>query len=313
MRRAAVATLGNIAEHCDGVRCDMAMLLMNAVFGRTWGKAAGPPPEIEYWVEVIQTVRDRRPDFLFMAEAYWDLEWNLQQQGFDYCYDKRLYDRLRYGNPESILFHLCADISYQRKMVRFIENHDEERSAHVFPGPKLRAAAVVAVTLPGAKLFHGGQFEGKRVRLPVQLGRRPDEPIDGELRSFSYRLLEAVRDSRFHEAEWQLCQCIGWPDNSSFRNLLAWSWRRNPGCCLIVVNFSDQSAQARVRWPYQDMAGAGVQLHDLLSGATYERDGNELRNSGLYVDLPPWKFHFLTFAEPASHSDRITDAPPLQL
>jgi hypothetical protein len=29
-----------------------------------------------------------------MAEVYWDMEWTLQQQGFDYCYDKRLYDRL---------------------------------------------------------------------------------------------------------------------------------------------------------------------------------------------------------------------------
>jgi hypothetical protein len=31
-----------------------------------------------------------------------DLEWTLQQEGFDYCYDKRLYDRLREGHVRPI-------------------------------------------------------------------------------------------------------------------------------------------------------------------------------------------------------------------
>ena len=41
-----------------------------------------------------------------MAEVYWDLEWTMQQQGFDYAYDKRLYDRLREGHPQAVRGHL---------------------------------------------------------------------------------------------------------------------------------------------------------------------------------------------------------------
>ncbi len=126
-----------------------------------------------------------------MAEAYWDLEWELQQQGFDYCYDKRLYDRLEHDTAESVRLHLCADLAYQEKLVRFIENHDEPRAHSVFSPQKERAAAVTIATIPGARLFHEGQFEGRKVRLPVFLGRRPAEPVDPDLRAFYRTLLKA--------------------------------------------------------------------------------------------------------------------------
>lgn len=181
LRRAAIETVSSIAGQCDGIRCDMAMLLMNKIFERTWGDRgghrAGTPPGTEYWQDVIQAVRGDYPDFLFMAEAYWDQEWGLQQQGFDYCYDKRLYDRLVYENAESVRLHLVADLSYQGKLVRFIENHDEPRAASTFSPQKERLAAVTAATLPGARLFHEGQFEGRKVRLPVFLKQRPVKPL----------------------------------------------------------------------------------------------------------------------------------------
>ncbi len=106
LRGAVIETLGSIAAQCDGVRCDMAMLMMNDVFERTWGERAGPRPDADYWPTVIPAVRVAHPGFVFMAEAYWDLEWALQQQGFDYCYDKRLYDRLVHEGAEAVHGHL---------------------------------------------------------------------------------------------------------------------------------------------------------------------------------------------------------------
>ena len=101
LRAAVIATLSSIGEQCDGVRCDMAMLMMNDTFERTWGERAGPRPEADYWPTVIPAVKTTHPEFVFMAEAYWDLEWALLEQGFDYCYDKRLYDRLVHDGAES--------------------------------------------------------------------------------------------------------------------------------------------------------------------------------------------------------------------
>jgi len=292
LRQAVIETISSIADQCDGIRCDMAMLFLNPVFERTWGGRAGPRPATEYWVDVISAIKSRHPGFVFIAEAYWDLEWELQQQGFDFCYDKKLYDRVEHGHAENIRLHLCADLAYQSRLLRFIENHDEPRAAATFSAAKQRVAALTAASLPGIKLFHEGQFEGRRVRPPVFLGRRPDEPEDHELHEFYKRLLEAINRPVFREGEWKLCDRTGWPDNPSFQNLVVWSWQKKDERFLIVVNFSDCAVQARVLVPWADAGGHTVHLTDVFSEVTYKRDGNELLSPGLYVELGPWCYHF---------------------
>jgi hypothetical protein len=291
LRRAAVRTLRQIAGQCDGVRCDMAMLFIGRVFEGTWGRRAGAPPASEYWREVIGAVRAAHPDFLFLAEAYWELEWELMQQGFDFCYDKRLFDRLEHDTAEEIRLHLLAETCYQERLVRFLENHDEPRAAATFPGERGRAAGLTILTLPGAKLLHEGQIEGRQVRLPVQLGRRPAEPVDGELRAYYRRLLQAVDTAAIREGEWRLCETTGWPDNQSCRNLVAWCWRLAAERWVVVVNLSGGQGQGRVRIPWEDLNGKSWRLTDRLMSATYDRDGAEMHDPGLYVDLSPWGRH----------------------
>jgi hypothetical protein len=296
LRRAAIQTVSTIAQQCDGIRCDMAMLMTTPIFERTWGERAGSRPETEYWIDVISAIKDRYPGFLFIAEAYWELEWELQQQGFDFCYDKKLYDRMEHSNAENIRLHLCADLAYQGKLLRFIENHDEPRAAATFSAAKERAIALIIATLPGMKLFHEGQFEGRKVRLPVFLGRRPDEPTDTDIQTFYKKLLEAVNRPVFRQGEWTLCDRTGWPDNRSFQNLVCWSWVNKDERYLIVVNLSDTAAQALVQIGWNEPCGREWQLQDVLSGAIYERRGDEMRSPGLYVELGPWRYHLFSVA-----------------
>jgi len=291
LRRAVLDTLSDIAAQCDGVRCDMAMLVLNGIFERTWGRRAGGKPANDYWTTLIPAIKSEHPDFRFIAEAYWDLEWELQQQGFDFCYDKRLYDRMERGPAESVRQHLLADLPYQQRMIRFIENHDEPRAAAAFAGAKGRAAAVALFTLPGARLLHEGQLEGRRVRLPVFLRRRPTEPVDTELAAFYERLLTATGRTLFRNGEWELCEVRGWPDNQSYENVLAWCWFEGDERALIVVNFGQAPAQARVQVSWAERRAKAWRLDDVLSGATYDRDDGELRDSGLYVELGPWQCH----------------------
>ena len=293
LRAAAAETLMDIARQADGVRCDMAMLLMNDVFARTWGERVGAPPGQEYWTEIINAVRAAHPDFLFAAEAYWDLEWDLVQLGFDYCYDKRLYDRLVHDEPETIRRHLHADHDYHQHMLRFLENHDETRAAVEFPPAKERAAAVAIATLPGATLWHEGQFEGWRVHLPVFLDRRPEETNDEALHGFYVELLDATGGLR--HGSWALCEATGWPDNSSYTQLLAWSWIDDDGRSLVVVNYADAPAAALVHPPWSDLGGRRWQLDDLLRGEGFERDGDDIASNGLYVQLAPWQCHVLVW------------------
>jgi hypothetical protein len=294
LRQKVIETLSDIAGQCDGVRCDMAMLMLNQVFERTWGNRAGQRPATEYWIDVIPAVKEANPDFIFIAEAYWDLEWELQQQGFDYCYDKRLYDRLGHDSAESVRLHLRADMAYQEKLVRFIENHDEPRASSVFSAQKGRAAAVTVAAIPGAKLFHEGQFEGRRVRLPVFLSRRPAEPGDPDLPVFYQTLLKFTSQEGLRNGTWQLCEQTGWPDNASYQNLVAWCWRSASEYHLIVVNLSGACAQGHVQLPWDDLRSKSWRMTELFTGQTYERSGNELCNPGIYVDLPPWGYHVLT-------------------
>src|SRR4030095_14953346 len=173
---------------CDGVRCDMAMLLLPDVFERTWQIKSEP-----FWPKAIQCVRDQYPDFWFVAEVYWDLEWTLQQQGFNYTYDKRLYDRQREGKDLPVREHFLADLNYQNHSARFLENHDEPRAAATFSLATHKAAAVLSFLSPGLRFFHDGQFEGRRKRISPHLVRAPEEPVNEELKQFYDRLLAVLR------------------------------------------------------------------------------------------------------------------------
>ena len=294
VRNATAQTLGDISDQCDGIRCDMAMLLTNDVFSKTWGSQVGPPPPEEFWPTVIGLLRQRHPETVLIAEAYWDLEWQLQQQGFDFCYDKRLYDRLLETDASAVRSHLRADIGYQSRLLRFLENHDEPRVAERMTLEAERAAAIAVATLPGATLWHEGQFEGRRVRPPVFLARRPNEPLDQELASWYRTLIAAVETSGMRAGEWRLLDVTGWPDNQSCANLLAWSWA-GPGAdrFLIVVNLSGAPAQGRVMLGWAGLGAHPWQFTDLLDGTGFVRDGTELQNTGLYVDLGPWRSHVL--------------------
>jgi hypothetical protein len=313
LRAAAAETLVGILDQCDGVRADMAMLMLGDVFCGTWGDRVGPAPAGEYWTDVLAAARAAHPDALFIAEAYWDLEWRLQRLGFDACYDKRLYDRLRAGDAEGVRLHLCADLDYQAHLVRFIENHDEPRAASVFTPEQHRAAAVVALTQPGWRLVHDGQLDGLRVHLPVFLGRYPDEQPDRELAAWYRRLLGVAGDPALRDGRWSLCARSGWPGNEHWPQLVAWCWEAadqglagppaEPGRWLIVVNLGAMPAAGHVAVPrnWEPLRGRTLDLRDPVNDTAYRRAGDDLLN-GLYVDLPPWAAHLFSI-RPAADND----------
>ena len=290
LRTASTKTLIDIASQCDGIRCDMAMLMINRVFGGTWGGRAGNVPDQEFWPEVIDAVHAEHHDIVLIAEAYWDLESELMEQGFDYCYDKRLYDRIVAIDAPGVHAHLRADLGYQSKLLRFLENHDEPRIAARLGVEAEMAAAVAIATLPGGTLWHEGQFEGRRVRPPVFLSRRPDEQLDQHLAAWYRRLLTTVSTRDVKGGHWQLLETTGWPDNQSCQNVLAWSWSEGDDTHMVVVNFSAHPAQARVRLDRGGDPPAGaLRFDDLLTGGAFLRDGFEVADLGLYVELQAWE------------------------
>ena len=283
---AMIAELVKIAGQCDGVRCDMAMLVLPDVFERTWNIQSQP-----FWPHATQRVRERAPAFCFMGEVYWDLEWTLQQQGFDYTYDKRLYDRLRAGSARPVREHLQAGLDYQDKMARFLENHDEPRAAATFPPGVHEAAAVITFLAPGLRFFHQGQLEGHLKRISPHLCRGPVEPTDHELQHFYDRLLAVLRQPVVREGTWQLLECrSAWDGNWTWDCFLAFAWQ-GPGGerVLVTVNFAPNQSQCYVQLPFADLEGCPWRLQDQMEGVVYDRDGSDLHRRGLYLDVPPWQ------------------------
>ena len=287
MRAALLNEIRALAAHCDGLRCDMAMLVLNDIFARTWEiQLEGQPrPATEFWPDAVAAV----PNLIWLAEVYWDLEWTMHQLGFHFAYDKRLYDRLCHA-PGEVRSHLCAEWGYQSKLARFLENHDEPRAAEAFGREQLAAAATLVATLPGMRFYHQGQLDGVRRRWPVQLGRVAAEASDPACRAFYTRLLALTHENIFHSGEWRLLGVEPCGDHSN-EDLIAYCWQWNSAFKLVVVNLGSGASQGHIPLSGElDLARDFIFL-DLLNDAEYERGGEDLARYGLYVRLEPGRAH----------------------
>ena len=293
VRSAMQAELLRIAGFCDGVRCDMAMLLLREVSERNWqdfppAESGSPGPEGEFWSDAIAGVRARHPGLLFLAEVYWGLEARLQELGFDYTYDKCLTDVLLSGGAVEVVRHLQSKPgSFICRSAHFIENHDEERVAALLDPGAHRAAALVALGLPGLRLLHDGQMAGATLRTPVQLGRRMPTPVNPVVHAMYARLLAALRTAGVGEGEGRVLQTQpAWADNPTWENLVVIRWGApDPSFALVVVNLAKHRSQCRVSLDPLPAGPTGWELVDLLGVERWRRTSSELRSPGLFLDV----------------------------
>lgn len=297
LRRALIDILIDIGGQCDGLRCDMAMLMTNDIFAETWNGYVGETPATDFWPEVIPAVREAHPQMLFMAEVYWNLEREMQRQGFDYTYDKRMYDRLVHGEAGEIKTHLQADLSYLQSNVRFIENHDEPRAMESFGEDRQRPAAALICTLPGATLFHQGQIAGQQIKLPVQINRGAQERTRPMLERFYRRLLGEVRHPLYHEGQWRMVEPEPMhPADYTHNNLLAHVWTSAGDARLVVVNLSGEWSRVTIRLDEWLPLEHGMWLlYDVLSESYTKHSGATLLERGLQLETPPYGARIFRF------------------
>ncbi|MCI0350327.1 MAG: hypothetical protein L0Z53_12960, partial [Acidobacteriales bacterium] len=236
--------------------------------------------------------------FLFVAEVYWDKEHEILQQGFDFAYDKVLYDRIMENDVQKLRQHLVASIEYQQQMMRFIENHDEPRAYDKLGHDRSFPAATLICTLPGGCLLHDGQLTGRIVKLPVQIARAPEEEAHKDLEEYYLKLLKETRDPIYQHGDFYLFEVSpSSPDNISHFNMLAYGWREpEKDYRLMVVNLTEYRSQGRVSLhPWDWIAGKTWRLFNVLDSAEYTRHGGEMTNEGLLIDLDPYESHVFRF------------------
>jgi hypothetical protein len=293
VRFALLAALVESAKHCDGFRCDMAMLVLNDIFAKTWSRqlAGAAPPATEFW----QDARAALAEKILLAEAYWGTEGRLLNLGFDFTYDKGLYDALRAGNASAVRANISSDFSYQCHLARFLENHDEARSAAVFNAGQLNAVATLIATLPGLRFYLHGQLEGRRIHLPVALSHAAAEPPDPAIEALYRALLQISNEQVFHAGAWRRLDADDLGDSTA-SNLIAYDWQTENSWKMIVVNLADAASQAHIHPGDRIAAGRQYRFNDQLNQAVYLRDGNELRSTGLYVRLEAFHAHLFEIA-----------------
>ena len=297
LRAAMIGELRSIATRCSGVRCDMAMLLEPEVFKRTWGgrPESASPFDKPFWPEAIASVRRDHPHFLFLAEVYWNYEQRLQEHGFDYTYDKTLYDHLMHHRGEDVFRHLAAPSCDNLRMAHFLENHDEPRVASRLSLEEHKAAAVISFLAPGLRFLHHGEPQGWKVRIPVHLSRGPVEPDDPEVVAFYQKLIPIMNCPTAKYGEWTLLPCApAWEGNPTHSHFIAYLIAHESGPLLVTVNYANYRSQCYVQLPGKLLTEGTVHLIDQISSATYERSASDLVDKGLFLDVEGFTAHIFS-------------------
>lgn len=163
----------------DGFRCDMIEMV-----------------PVEFWAWLIPKMKAVYPDLIFIGEAYDKSQYYnyIHNGGFDYLYDKvGLYDairRLTCNEPGASTWEInavwnnhCRGID--RHMLRFMENHDEQRIASSFFAGDAAFAIpgmIVSATLAtGPVMIYSGQEVGEPAK--GEMGFSGD---DGRTTIFDY-------------------------------------------------------------------------------------------------------------------------------
>ncbi len=306
-RAAMTEILQSIADRCDGVRCDMAMLLLNDIFAKTWKdfpvtNHQSPITDHEFWSAAISTVKKRQPDFLFLAEAYWGLEGRLQALGFDYTYDKVLCDHLIARDNAAVQRHLLeTPAEVLARGAHFLENHDEKRIASILSPSEQKTAALLVLSFPGMRFLHEGQLTGARLKVPVQLLRRAPEQTDSEIRQTYEQLLTALQTSAVGNGRGELLRPReAWSGNPTAQNITLVQWQKDqPEFDLVAINLATHPSQCYSPLNIPDASARSWSVKDRLSEQQFVRDSADMKGNGLFLDLPAHAAQLLHFTPAA--------------
>ena len=302
----------------DGFRCDMAEMVPAA-----------------FWAFATQKVKERYPKMIFIGEVYDPAQYRTYvKSGFDYLYDKvGMYDCVRNvicGNrpASSITYEWQSVDDIKGNMLYFLENHDEQRIASDFfcgDGRKAMPGVIASCLMKSNPfMLYAGQefgergmddegFSGRDGRTTIfdywtvpsiyrgffDRGHMTDQEkeLSGQYRQI---LRLANREKAFREGEFFDLMYVN-PQSAHFNPRYHFAFlRKSEGdVILVVVNFSDQSAQLQVVIPehafdYLGMPEKSVPVRELGTG----KEGTfDLKKNGIVtVDVGPYGGSFYKFS-----------------
>lgn len=295
-------------KHVDGFRCDVAEMV-----------------PVDFWHWVIPQVKKVNPKIIFIAEAYNPKVYQqyLTQGGFDYLYDKvGMYDTIKKlikddsnANVNDIAKLVTEDSAFGNRLLRFLENHDEERIASknfAQDGKNAIPGMIVSATLSGGPVMiyfgqevgeHGAGKEGfggedNRTTLfdywgvPAHQRWMNNGAFDGReltadentLRGFYIKLLHTSRNNAaIRNGNLAMLQ-----NEKLDKKSVAYSRYTDSSIALVVANFNRlKPVQATIQLPknvIDSRSGKNQNATDLLTDRTFKIDD---LSKGIPVEVAP--------------------------
>jgi glycosidase len=280
---------------------------------------------IEFWREVVDRVAAEAPDTLLLAEAFWLLEgFFVRTLGMHRVYNSAFMNMLRdeeNANYRSVMKNtLEFDPEILRRFVNFMNNPDEESSVAQFgKGDKYFGVCTMLSTLPGLPMFGHGQIEGFAEKYGMEYRRAYwDEQPDGHLIERHEREIFPLLHRRhlFAGVEQFLLYDFFTREGSVNEDVFAYSNRHWDERALVVYHNRFATARGWIRSSVaysvkvdddgdralvQRTLGDGLGLvpdegtyyvfRDSVTGLEYIREGKELCEQGLYVELEAYRCH----------------------
>ncbi len=286
----------------------------------------------EFWREVVDRVAAEVPDTLLLAEAFWLMEgYFVRTLGMHRVYNSAFMNMLRDEKNQEYRLVIKNTLEFDpeilKRYVNFMNNPDERTAVDQFgKGDKYFGICTVMATLPGLPMFGHGQIEGFTEKYGMEYRRAYwDEQPDSYLVERHNREIFPLLRHRyvFAEARDFLLYDFYLPEGIVNEDVYAYSNHRGNERGLVIYNnrFANTSGWVRLsaafpvktggdgkRQLVQKTLGEGLGLQngegsytifrDVISGQEYLRSSEEIHSSGLFLELPAYKYHvFMEFRQ----------------
>jgi len=281
----------------------------------------------EFWREVVDRVTEELPNTLLLAEAFWLMEgYFVRTLGMHRVYNSAFMNMLKMeenANYRSVIKNVLEfNPQILKRFVNFMTNPDEHTAVAQFgKGDKYFGVAIMMVTMPGLPMFGHGQIEGFTEKYGMEYKKAYwHEEIDWylvqrhEVEVFPLMKKRHLFSGVENFALYDFYTPQGWVNEDVF----AYSNRVGDERALIIYHNKYASTTGWIRYSTAMMSEEGKLIQKTLSqalnlksesqyyyifkdyktGLDYIRQGKELAEKGLYVELGAYQYHiFLDFKE----------------
>jgi hypothetical protein len=334
VRRAVIETILHVARMFPIIRFDAAMTLAKRHIQRLWyplpGQGGGAIPSradfampqeeldrampVEFWREVVDTVAERAPDTLLLAEAFWMMEgYFVRTLGMHRVYNSAFMNMLKREENakyrETIKNVLDFDPEILKRFVNFMNNPDEEPAILQFgDGDKYFGVCSLMCTMPGLPMFGHGQIEGFREKYGMEYRRAKwnEEPNPWLVERHNREIFPILAKRWLfsgveHFALYDFVTDAGYVDEDVF----AYSNGAGDQRALVIFNNRYKVTRGTLRrsthrgtlgreLALDEDRGAWLVFRDVPHGVEYLRTTRDIIEDGMTWELHPYQYHVLT-------------------